>query len=210
MNTIKKAHLHLTLLNGCITTLILIVMTLGYLLISENNMMKNKMYSYQSDIYTTASYIEQQDIISNTWLSQLESGKKYYVSLLDNDIEFLYDTNKIQEGSERKLVLDKAWKYYRAENASMAHHTLSYKSSYTSFILNPKNDKSVSKYGYCCFVIHMEKNTSTLEILLAAPLASIQRQITGQRFLFLGIIILALIAIWIFAWFFTGKLLNFY
>ncbi len=208
MNTIKKAHLHLTLLNGCITTLILIVMTLGYLLISENNMMKNKMYAYQSDIYTIASYIEQQDIISNTWLSQLESGKKYYVSLLDNDIEFLYDTNKIQEGSERKLVLDKAWKYYRAENASMAHHTLSYKSSYTSFILNPKNDKSVSKYGYCCFVIHMEKNTSTLEILLAAPLASIQRQITGQRFLFLGIIILALIAIWIFAWFFTGKLLN--
>ncbi len=208
MNTIKKAHLHLTLLNGCITTLILIVMTLGYLLISENNMMKNKMYSYQSDIYTIASYIEQQDIISNTWLSQLESGKKYYVSLMDNDTEFLYDTNKIHESDERRQVLDKAWRYYHHENASMTHHTLSYKSSYTSFILSQENDISVSKFGYCCFVIHMEKNTSTLEILLAAPLETIKKQMTRQRSLFLGIITLALIAIWIFAYIFTGKLLN--
>ncbi|MDE7185566.1 MAG: hypothetical protein K2O40_14140, partial [Lachnospiraceae bacterium] len=208
MNTIKKAHLHLTLLNGCITTLILIVMTLGYLLISENNMMKNKMYSYQSDIYTIVSYIEQQDIISNTWLSQLESGKKYYVSLMDNNIEFLYDTNKIQKSNERKQVLNKAWNYYHNEYASLTRNTLSYKSSYTSFVLNHKNDISISKSGYCCFVIHMEKNTSTLEILLAAPLASIQTQMTRQRYLFLGIITLALIAIWIFAWIFTGKLLN--
>ena len=208
MNTIKKAHIHLTLLNGCITTLILIVMTLGYLFITESNMTKNKMYSYQSDIYTIASYIEQQDIISNTWLSQLESGKKYYVSLMDNNTEFLYDTNKIHESGERKQVLDKAWNYYHNESSSMMSHTLSYKSSYTSFILNYKNDTSVSKSGYCCFVIHMEKNTSTLEVLLAAPLASIQKQMTRQRLLFLGIISLALIAIWIFAWIFTGKLLD--
>ena len=90
----------------------------------------------------------------------------------------------------------------------MTHHTLSYKSSYTSFILNQENDISVSKFGYCCFVIHMEKNTSTLEILLAAPLETIKKQMTRQRSLFLGIITLALIAIWIFAYIFTGKLLN--
>ena len=70
--------------------------------------------------------------------------------------------------------LDKAWRYYHHENASMTHHTLSYKSSYTSFILSQENDISVNKFGYCCFVIHMEKNTSTLEILLAAPLETIK------------------------------------
>ena len=75
-------------------------------------------------------------------------------------------------------------------------------------ILNQENDISVSKFSYCCFVIHMEKNTSTLEILLAAPLETIKKQMTRQRSLFLGIITLALIAIWIFAYIFTGKLLN--
>lgn len=208
MNTIKKAHIQLTLLNGCITTLILIVMTLGYLLISENSMMKNKLYAYQSDIYTITSYIEQQNIISNTWLSQLESGKKYYVSLMDNGTEFLYDTNKIQESADRRRVLAQAWQQYRDETSSMTYHTLSYKSSYASYILNPINDTSVTSSGYCCFVILMEKGTSNLEILLAAPLETLQGQITRQRFLFLAIILLALIAIWIFAWIFTGKLLN--
>lgn len=208
MNTIKKAHFQLTLLNGCITTLILVIMTLGYLFISENNMMKNKIYSYQSDIYTIASYIEQQDIITNTWLSQLESGKKYYVSLIDNDTEFLYDINTVQKNKERKQVLEQAWNYYQTENSSNTPHTLSYKSSYVSFILEYKNNTNVTFSNYCCFVIHMQKNTSNLKILLAAPLENLQNQMLKQRFLFLGIITLALIAIWIFAWIFTGKLLN--
>ena len=50
MNTIKKAHVQLTLLNGCITTLILVTMTLGYLFISESNMMQNRIASYPRDI----------------------------------------------------------------------------------------------------------------------------------------------------------------
>lgn len=206
--TIKKARLHLTLLNGCITTLILVIMTLGYLFISENNMMKNKIYSYQSDIYTIASYIEQQDIISNAWLSQLESNNKYYVSLLDNHAEFLYNTNKKQQNEDRKQVLDKAWDYYRDNTAAKSSHTLSYKSSYVSYILQDKNGTSSKSSKYCCFVINIEKNKSTLEILLAAPLENMQKQIQRQRFLFFGIITAALIAIWIFAWIFTGKLLN--
>lgn len=200
--TIKKAHLRLTLLNGCITTLILVFMTLGYLYISESNMMKNKMYSYQSDIYTIVSYIEQQDIISNAWLSQLESNNKYYVSLLDNHAEFLYNTNKTQQNKARSQILDKAWSYYRDKTAAKSVHTLSYKSSYTSFILH------ILSSEYCCFVIHIEKNQSTLEILLAAPLENMYRQIQRQRFLFLGIITAALAAIWVFAWIFTGKLLR--
>lgn len=208
MNTIKKAHFQLTLLNGCITTLILVVMTLGYLFISENNMMKNKMYSYQSDIYTITSYIEQQDIISNTWLSQLESGKKYYVSLIDNSTEFLYDINKVQENKERKHVFEQAWYYYQNESLSQIPHVLSYKSSYVSFILKCKDSTNITFSKYCCFVIHMKKNTSNLKILLAAPLENLQNQIVRQRFLFLGIITFALIAIWIFAWIFTGKLLT--
>ncbi len=55
MNTIKKVHIQLTLLNGCITTLILVIMTLGYLFISESNMMQGRISSYPRDIYSIAS-----------------------------------------------------------------------------------------------------------------------------------------------------------
>lgn len=208
MNTIKKAQLHLTLLNGCITTLILVIMTLGYLVISENNMMQGRISSYPRDIYPIASYIEQQDIISSTWLSQLEANNRYYISLMDNGAEFLYNVNKELVVDDRQQVLGAAWKLYRDDSVPKTTHTLSLNSSYVSYIMDHKNSPDVTSSTYYCFVVNIEKNHSMLQILLAAPLDDIQNQITRQRFLFLGIITLALAAIWSFAWFFTGKLLH--
>lgn len=208
MNTIKKAHIHLTLLNGCITTLILVIMTLACLVISENNMMQGRISSYPRDIYPIASYIEQQDIISGTWLSQLESNNQYYISLMDNGAEFLYNVNRELSVDDRQQVLGAAWKLYRDDSVAKTMHNLSLNSSYVSYIMDYKNDTGAASSTYYCFVINIEKNHSTLEMLLAAPLDDIREQITKQRFLFLGIITLALIAIWSFAWIFTGKLLN--
>lgn len=207
MNTIKKARIQLTLLNGGVTTLILVIMTCGYMFISENSMMRNKMYAYQSDIYTICSYIEQQDIISNAYLSQLESGNKYYVSLLDNGTEFLFNINKVTESGKRRQVVDRAWDIYFDEKAAKTNHTISYKNSYTSYIMESDGAKS-ARPEYLCFVINIEKKNAKLEILLAAPLETIRQEITRQRLLFSEIIALALTAIWIFAWIFTGKLLN--
>ena len=140
MNTIKKAHIQLTLLNGCITTLILITMTLGYLFISESTMMQNRIASYPRDIYPIASYIEQQDIVSNTWLSQLESNNKYYISLMDNGTEFLYNVNRDLSLDERQRVVSAAWELYRADDTPRTTHPLSHDSSYVSYIMELKND----------------------------------------------------------------------
>ena len=208
MNTIKKAHIQLTLLNGCITTLILITMTLGYLFISESTMMQNRIASYPRDIYPIASYIEQQDIVSNTWLSQLESNNKYYISLMDNGTEFLYNVNRDLSLDERQRVVSAAWELYRADDTPRTTHPLSHDSSYVSYIMELKNDTDGTSAKYYCSVIYIEKNHTFLEVLLAAPLQDLLEQISRQRFLFLGIITLALIAIWIFAWIFTGKLLD--
>lgn len=201
MNTIKKVHIQLTLLNGCITTLILVIMTLGYLFISENNMMQGRISSYPRDIYSIASYIEQQDIISSTWLSQLESNDRYYISLMDNGAEFLYNVNKEHVVDDRQQILRTAWELYHDDSVPKTMHTLSLKSSYASYVMDISSK-------YYCFVVTIEKNHATLEVLLAAPLKDLQEQITRQRVLFLGIITLALIAIWSFAWIFTGKLLD--
>ena len=170
MNTIKKAHMHLTLLNGCITTLILIIMTLLYLFISESNMMQSRISSYPRDIYQIASYIEQQDIISNTWLSQLESNNQYYISLMDNGTEFLYNVNKDGSLDDRQQVINAAWDYYRDDNIPKTTHPLSHDSSYVSYIMNREKDTRVTSSKYYCSVISIEKNHAALEILLTAPL----------------------------------------
>ena len=85
----KKICLRLTLLSGSITTLILIIMTFGYLTISEKNLLENRLLSYENDIYTIASNLEQQNILTHTWLSNLEANGKYYISVLDNQVPYV-------------------------------------------------------------------------------------------------------------------------
>lgn len=193
---LKKVRIRLTLLSGGITTLILIIMTLGYLYISEKNLLENRRYSYQSDIYSIAANLENQGVITNQWLSQLEAGHGYYISLLDNGTHFLFDTKS--DNSGRTQLLDRLWQYYRQNEQLISQNTISYKCYYKSFMVS----------DYYCFVITTLQDSSPLEMLLAVPLIDIQRQLLRQRLVFTGIISLALIAIWIFSWIFTGKLLK--
>jgi len=196
-----KIRIRLTFLSGGITTLILVIMTLGYLYISENNLMTNKILSYQNQIYTIASNLEQQTVIAHTWLSKLEGGGSYYISLLDNNVPFLF--NSQQHDSTRQKLIEAIWNYYRecsASDTAMEEHILSYRSRYTGFLYEPSP-------LYYCFVITVEKEKTALEMLLVLPLSAMKEQIFRQRMLFLCIILIALACIWLFSWLFTGRLL---
>lgn len=194
----QKIRIRLTLLSGGITTLILIVMTLAYLYISEKNLIINKLSSYQNDIYTITSNLEQQAVISHAWLSSLEGNGSYFISLLDNNVPFLFNSKK-HDNSHIELI-DIVWNYYRENSSNMEANTISYRSHYVGFMY----EKGQSYY---CYIITVEKDKAALEMLLIIPLSHIKNQIFRQRMLFLCIILLALLFIWILAWIFTGKLL---
>ncbi|MCM1185424.1 MAG: HAMP domain-containing histidine kinase [Lachnoclostridium sp.] len=194
-----KIRLRLTLLSGGITTLITILMTLGYLYISEKNLIANRLLSCRNDIYTIASNLEQQTVVSLEWLSKLESGGSYYISLMDNQTPFWF--NGRNQSDSHLLITRNAWSYYRENMAQFTEHIISYRSHYKEFTYYE------GKSPFYCFVITLETKESSLEMLLMLPFASIEGQIIRQRLGFLCMISLALIAIWLFAWFFTGKLL---
>lgn len=196
----QKIRLRLTLLSGGITTLITIIMTLGYLYISEKNLMANRLLSCQNDIYTIASNLEQQTVISLEWLSKLESGGSYYISLLDNKIPFWF--NDRNHNDSRQHLTEEAWAYYRQNAEHLTKHIISYRSAYQNFTCYKDNSP------HYCFVITLDMDGSDLEMLLILPFTSIKSQIIRQRLSFLGMISVALIAIWLFAWLFTGRLLE--
>lgn len=195
---LKKVHLRLTLLSGGITTLVLIIMTLGYLYISEKNLLENKLFAYQNDIYTTATSLEQQTVISHTWLSSLEGTGNYYVSLMDNKTPFLF--NSREQSKEKEQLLENIWHYYREHEERLPKNTISYRSRYTSFLFTDKE-------MFYCFVISVDQDVSNVEMLLVSPLKGIHEQLFRQRLIFLAIILLAFVVVWIFAWVFTGRLL---
>ncbi len=191
----QKIRLLLTFLCGAITTLIIVAMTVGYLYISEKTLVENRLMSCRNDILTITSNLEQQSVISHAWLSKLETGNNYYISLLDNGVPFWFN-NRVHNDSRLHLLND-AWDFYRQNESSLTEYKISYRSSYKSF-----------QFPDYCFVITLETNGAVLEMLLILPASAISGQILRQRLSFLVTISFALLAIWLFAWFFTGRLLS--
>lgn len=190
----RKIRKRLTILNGSIVTMIFIIMSLGYLSISEKNLKENKLKTYENDVRSIASTLENQIIISNSWLTEISSNGNYVLSVLDNGYEFLF--NKRNNDKTDKLIRE-LWKEYRMQQDYLERTVISYDNYYKKFLSNN---------GLCYVLTYGEKES--LEVMIFCSYEHIQRQILQQREVFISIIVASLILIWIFSWFFIGKLLK--
>ena len=205
----RKVHLYLTALCAGITTAILIVMSLLYLYLSEKELYENQFRSFQNDINTIATSLEQQSVISMEWLSKMEARGGYTFYALDNGIPFLYNRlTNLSESSEIRSLLDECLEVYEsdyeigfreeagADSYNTCHHV--------EFPFNP----SGKKHEFHISVIELQRGSSSLQLLVLSPLDFLRKQITRQRLRFLLIDIAAVLLLSLFSFFFTGKLLQ--
>ncbi len=205
----RKVHLYLTALCTCITTAILIVMSLLYLYLSEKELYENQYRSFQNDMNTIATSLEQQSVISMEWLSKMESRGGYTFYALDNGIPFLYNRlAAVSDFADTQKLLEDCLAFYQANFAvSLADHDSdsAYNTCYhVEFPFNPTG----KKYEYHISVIELNRGTSSLQLLILSPLDFLQKQITKQRVRFFLIDIAAILLLTLFSFFFTGKLLQ--
>lgn len=205
----RKVHLYLTALCAGITTAILIVMSLLYLYLSEKELYENQFRSFQNDINTISTSLEQQSVISMEWLSKMEARGGYTFYALDNGIPFLYNRlTNLSESSDTRRILDACLELYesnyeidfREEFEGSAYNTC----HHVEFPFNPTG----GKHEYYISVIELERGTSSLQLLVLSPLNFLREQITRQRIRFFVIDIAAIVLLSLFAFFFTGKLLQ--
>lgn len=86
----RQVHRRLTFLCAGITILVLILMSCSYLYISEKNLRESSFTSFQNDMNTLLSNLENQTVITHEWLSKMEGNGKYLLSLRDNGQDFLW------------------------------------------------------------------------------------------------------------------------
>lgn len=205
----RKVHLYLTALCAGITTAILIVMSLLYLYLSEKELYENQFRSFQNDINTIATSLEQQSVISMEWLSKMEARGGYTFYALDNGIPFLYNRlTNLSEFSEIRSLLDECLEVYesdyeigfREETGADSYNTC----HHVEFPFNP----SGKKHEFHISVIELQRGSSSLQLLVLSPLDFLRKQITRQRLRFLLIDIAAVLLLSLFSFFFTGKLLQ--
>lgn len=201
----KKVHIRLTLLCTGITTIIMIIMSCSYLYVSEKNLYRNQMYSFQNDMNTISTNLEQQSVITMEWLSKMESQGNYTFFLLDNSIPFLYNT--LDTSSNKSVLLEECLDHYRQtiivdmDNSSSLSPYVSYHTE--SEFISPALEK---KYFYS--VLIFRRNSSNLQVIVLSSLDKLEQQIEQQRYFFLFIDLITIFLLAAFSWIFTGILLK--
>lgn len=208
----QKVHLYLTAMCAGITAAIMIVMSLCYLYISEKGLYDNQYTSFQNDINTIATSLEQQSVISMEWLSKLESRGNYSFYVLDNGIPFLYNRlGGFSELSNTKEMLDKCLTTYnesftnqQTDIGDELNFGLYNTCVHTEFPFNPTGQK----HEFYASVIEMNRNNSSLQMIVLYSLDFLKKQIQTQRIRFFVIDVTAILILTLFSFFFTGRLLQ--
>lgn len=204
----RKVHLYLTALSAGITTAIIIVMSLLYLYLSEKELYANQYRSFQNDINTIATSLEQQSVISMEWLSKMESRGGYTFYVLDNGVPFLY--NRLTSLSATSDILDACLAAYQSSfeytyiQEELNNGGLYNTCFHAEFPFNPTG----GNHEYYAGVIELDRGSSSLQIVVLSPLHFLQEQLTKQRIRFLLIDLAAILLLTLFSFFFTGRLLK--
>ncbi|MCM1048363.1 MAG: HAMP domain-containing histidine kinase [Clostridiales bacterium] len=202
----KKVHLRLTLLCAGSTAAIMIVMSLAYLYISEQNLNKNQLQAFENDINTIATNLEHQNVITMEWLSKMEAQNNYIFFIIDNGVPFLYNSlSDLSESVSKSLLLEEFLAVRQTDVSDYGVYSnygsgvqIDYNYAFTSPSTNTDYLAGVIRLG----------DKSALEIIVLSSQNSLKNQLRGQRFRFLIIDIAAILLLTAFAWFFTGRLLK--
>lgn len=208
----RKAHYLFTLLCAGSTTAIMILMSLLYLRVSENSLRNNHFTSFQNDVSTIVSVLEQSTYISIQWLSGLEARNTYLIYVVDNDKPFLYNSlkKKIEYNPEDPTAQTLLAESRQAHDAMFETESATPLDNTWFGITHIEYEFTSPSTGedYYSSLIDIERGTTHSQIVILNPLSHLQAQISHQRLLFLLLDFIALLAFSAFSWIFTGKLLK--
>lgn len=200
---LKKLHLQFTFFCTLITSLILVGMSLFCLGVIETQTKSGSFTSFQNNINSILTHLEEQSVLTHQWLLQMEAG--YHVKLLiqDSGTPLFFDrldhTQQLQEIWRQAVELAKT--DYALDLASPS--VASILSSHQEF---PMTASSGDRYYVCAALI--PKTNGYLTVVALYSLSGEQARLWQQRFLFLGADTLAVMLLAIFSFFFTKRMIR--
>lgn len=203
----RKAHILFTLLCAGITTAVVILTSLLYLHVSENNLLENQFHSFQNDVSTITASLETSSSISMQWLEKLEAQNDYIIFVIDNGIPFLYNTLRSSFDSRSQSLFTESIEAYdtlfKVSSAGNLRGNFSgvWHTEYQFYSAADKNT-------YFSSLIDIENNHTLSRIVILFPLTTLHAQFFQQRIHFLWIDLAAAVILFAFSWFFTGRLIK--
>ena len=196
----RKVHFRLALLCAGITFIILSVMSCGYLYISEKSLKSNSFVSFQNEMEDMAENFTTNNVLTWEQLVRFQDQGTYSIQILDNETPLFFNR---QPSPGQEEFFAAAWRCFEERFA--------FSSLEGEPLFRGEFDFSSRGFGasdyYGCAII-LERNGGTLKIMVLMSLRTLHQQIRSQRLLFALLTGLAAVALFLFSWYFTKRLLR--
>ena len=211
----KKLHRQMTIFSTLITSGILILMAVASLVISERGLTRNSYERFLNNGNSCVAYLENQTILSHKWI--LEAKQEYGVEfrILNNGKRLYFDklngesgaSAENEDGAFAKKSGENSVESMLAEAARISKEEQGLDVEYTGSISILKEVYFETSDFYACTAL-IPKGSGVLSLVLVYPLDNLKAQIFHQRILFGGLVLAAVLALLVFSWLFTGKMLR--
>ena len=197
----RKLHYQMTLFSTFITGMILVTLTCVCLFISENSIKETTQTSFTKEVNAMIIHLQSQSSISLSWLNQLQENNHFLLYFYDNGTP-LY-AQRLYSDAHSDAVAESAKEYALLNcGIDVASTTKNVLPTHSEFTLT---DNTSDSYYVSAGLI--PSSFGTLGFIVLYPMETQQQQILSQRLLFAGVDGIAVICLFIFSWFFTGRML---
>lgn len=200
---IRKLHIQLTALCTAITGLILATLTVICLLISESGMKNQETSSFQTNLNTLYENLELQTLLSHNWIRQMEYHYQFHIRVYDNGQPLFYQN--LEKDETVASLVDEALQ------EAADHYDIHLDEKTPSGRLPVQKEFTIrggDKELYNASVAVFSRTGGSLGVAVLHSLAPMSRRIFHQRLLFLSADLVALLALIIFFWFFTARMIR--
>lgn len=193
----RRLHIQMTFFSALIIGIVIFIMTTACNFIAENSTGQNAWNTFQNNAISCISHLETQSIISSDWILQAEKNYDISMDIRDNG-NSLY-LKKLQTDSLDETI------FRKAEEISAA--------SYALDLSNPGAVKLTKRIFFQMKDFYVStalipKSHGTVSMIILYSLDSVKHKILLQRLAFSGAAFLAILALSICSWFFTGRMIT--
>lgn len=198
----KKLHYQLTFFCTFITGFILVILSTACFFIARNSLLEKETISFQNNINSIFSYLENQEIITHQWIRQAQSN--YQLSLLIYDGGVPLASHALPTWEEEELPLEKALEMARRDyGLELLLPTTNRLPVHEEFSLTDKHGET-----WTISAAILPKNGKQLGVLVLHSLKIQKHQLAKTALLFCLADLMALVFLGLFSWFFTLRMLT--
>lgn len=200
----KKLHRQLVFFCCLIMTAILLAMTAICLSISESGLRKQSFSDFRNNADTVLTHLDNQTIVSLSWLSQIEHNYHLTIDILDNGTPLLY--GNLPDAQNSRHTLADAARQTAADTYGLDANSFRSTNLLRQQEVFHLELPSMPQYYACVALLPRENRFLDIAILYSTE--QVRAQIMRQRLLFLIGTAISLLILTLLAWIFIGRMLK--